>query len=566
MRTHFYGMPTRRDGIGISRFKPHPARHWTTFNAGELVPIWVKEMLPGDNRVVFPSFVVRSQTPIRPVMDDAFLDVFAFYVPNRIVWDHWINFMGENTTSYWVEDQTYRVPQLQSAGSVIVGFQPGSVADHMGLATKIGGKSVSQLPFRGYVKIWNEYFRDQNLMSPAACPTNDTNVQTPTTSAVYSDPWQSAYRGCTLLPVCRIPDYFSTCTPGPLKSTSQVSLRLSDVPVLDNSAAIGGLPSTFEADSGLLTSPKFFIKNAGGTSFDDATGKALGTIASPNLDDSHLASRDAGDGESYSDQTYTALKAMVSTSGISINDLRFAVQLQKLLERDLFGTRYYEILQSHFGVKNPDARLQRPELYAWQRFRLNQNQVVQTSATGSTGTPQGNVSAYSLTVGVPRKFHVPSPEHGFLIVCACIRVVHSYQQNIERFWTRKDRYDFYWNEFQGLGNQPVYTQELYAGADPDQVFGFQEYAADYRFNVNLVTGQMRSNATGTLDSWHYADKYDSVPYLSSAWIQDNSKALIDRTLAVPSSSADQFFGVFDFGGTLDTEVPLYSIPGYVDHF
>lgn len=562
MSTHFYGMPTRRDSIGISRFRPHPARVWTTFNAGSLIPLWVKEMLPGDNRVVLPAFSVRSQTPIHPVMDDAFLDIFAFYVPNRILMDKWVNLMGENTSSYWVEDQTYQVPTVTASSSNIVGFQPGSVADYMGIQTKVGGIEVNALPFRAYSRIWNDYFRDQNLMSPAASPTNQANVQTPTISSVYEDPWQSAYRGCALLPVCRLPDYFSTCTPGPLKATSQVSLRLSDVPVLDNSAAIRGLFSTYTADKSLLTSPKFYHDVS--TSVQPASDQTLVTQIADNDNNGRLASVDNTEGSNTA--TFMALKAMVSMSGININDLRFAVQLQKLLERDLFGTRYYEVLQSHFGVKNPDARLQRPELYAWQRFRLNQNQVVQTSATGSTGTPQGNVAAYSLTVGVPKKFHVPSPEHGFLLVLGCIRVIHSYQQGVDRFWTRKSRYDYYWNEFQGLGNQPVYASEIYGGADADRVFGYQEYAADYRYNVNHVTGQFRSNVTGTLDSWHYADKYDSVPSLGSTWIQDNSKALFDRTLAVTSAVADQFYGVFDFGGTLDTEVPLYSIPGYVDHF
>lgn len=519
-------------------------------------------MLPGDNRVVMPAFSIRSQTPIHPVMDDAFMDIFAFYVPNRILMEKWVNLMGENTSSYWVEEQTYQVPYVQAASSSIVGFQSGSVADYMGLQTKVGGVTVNALPFRAYARIWNDYFRDQNLMSPAACPTNQTSVQTPTLQTTWDDPWQSAYRGCALLPVCRLPDYFSTCTPGPLKATSQVSLRLADVPVLDNSAAIGELTTTYAADKSLITRPKFYHDAT--TTVEPAVGENLETELSDTDGAGRLASAESSSASTT--PTYLALKAMVSQSGININDLRFATQLQKLLERDLFGSRYYEVLQSHFGVKNPDARLQRPELYAWQRFRLNQNQVVQTSATGSTGTPQGNVAAYSLTVGVPKKFHVPSPEHGFLIVLGCIRVVHSYQQGVDRFWTRRSRYDYYWNEFQGLGNQPVYASEIYGGAPSDRVFGYQEYAADYRYNVNHVTGQFRSNATGTLDSWHYADKYDSVPSLGSTWIQDNSKALFDRTLAVTSAVADQFYGVFDFGGTLDTEVPLYSIPGYVDHF
>lgn len=552
MSSHFYSMPVRRDGVAITRFKPHPGRVWTTFNAGTLVPLWVKEMLPGDNRVVIPSFAIRSQTPVRPVMDDAVFDLQLFYVPNRILMDDWVSVMGENKSSYWaVNTAEHLVPKVTATGTSGGGFPFKSVADYMGVPPKVRGLWVNALPFRAYVRIFNDYFRSQDLQPPAACPTNSTNVDMPSTPSVIADPWQSAYRGCALFPVCRLPDYFSTCTPGPLKSTSQVSLRLADVPVLDD-------------PDGTKFRPSFWSKD--GSTYDLTAGKALGTEQSDTSANGQLA--EAGDNlDGTQAPVYQSLKAMVSNSAITINDLRFAVQLQKLLERDLFGTRYTEILQSHFGVKAADSRLQRPELYGWQRYRLNQQQVVQTSASGSSGTPQGNTAAYSLTVGVPKAFKVPSPEHGFLIALGCIRVLsHTYSQGLDRFWHRRERYDYYWNEFQGLGNQAVMATEIFAGADADRIFGYQEYAADYRYNVNKATGEMRPTYITPLDSWHYAEKYDSVPSLDATWIQDNSKALIDKTLAVQSTTADQFFGVFDFGGHLDTEVPMYSIPGFVDHF
>lgn len=551
MSDRFYGMPARRNQLGNTMLRPAPARILTTFDAGYLVPVWSKEMLPGETIQIDPAFVVRSQTPIRPVMDDAYLDLYAFYVPNRLVLDTWEQVMGENKSGYWVDTTDHSVPYLQSAASV--GFLKGSVADYFGLPTGVAGLRVNALRPRMYALIWNEYFRDQNVMSPAACPTNDSGVTSPSS---LSDPILEAYKGGGLLPVCRLPDYFSTSTPGPLKATNVVSVGLPDVPVVGVELA---KPGTGALELNLVDGTSIGADKIVGIQHT-GTSDRLSVYNSPGV-------------SSGSDRIQMHLAAQTSSVGISINDFRFAFQLQKLLERDLFGTRYTEVLQAHFGVHAADSRLQRPELFGWRRYRLNQQQVAQTSATGSTGTPQGNMAAYSLTVGAGAKWKTISPEHGFVIVLGCIRVKHTYSEGISRDWTRFGRYDYAWPEFIGLGNQPVYKNEIKAKAPNDpsvqdkEVWGYQEYGADYRYNPRFTTGEMRPGITGTLDSWHYGDYYGvSRPSLGAAWMADNSKSLIDRTLSVTSAIANQFFGCFDLATEITTWLPMYSIPGYVDHF
>lgn len=559
MADHFYGMPARRNELHNTLMRPAPARVLTTFDAGYLIPLWDREMLPGETIEIDPSFIVRSQTPIHPVMDDAYLDIFCWYCPNRLVQDSWEKVMGGIKFDYW-GDTTEKVVPKVTAGSN--GFLQGSVADYFGLPIGVSGIEVNALPFRMYALIGNEYVRDQNLQPPYACPTNDTDVTSPTT---LSDPVLDAYKGGSLIPMSRLPDYFSTCTPGPLKATNVVSIGLPDVPIVQIAP-----PTT--VDTAGVFSPSWLYEaepsEKPGRLSVDVAGKTLisGDGREPGVPGTYQVSTHSS--LQPDRQMYLALQAATSSVGISINDFRFAVQLQKLLERDLFGTRYTEILKAHFGVTAQDSRLQRPELYGWRRFRLNQQQVAQTSATGSTGTPQGNLSAYSLTVGAGGKWRVLSPEHGHVIICGCIRVKHSYSQGVERKWSRFARYDFAWPEFIGLGNQPVYTKEIAVGlTGSNGVFGYQEYAADYRYNRRIMTGEMRPDATGTLASWHYGDYYQTnAPQLNSTWIADHSKELIDRTLAVTSASANQFFGCFDFATEVSTWLPMYSIPGYVDHF
>lgn len=572
---HFYGMPVADRSYSVNRMKPAPAKIGTTFNAGVLVPLWIKECVPGDRRTVIPAFSLRSQTPLHPVFDDAYLDLFVFFCPARHQWEKFVNAWGElDGDSYWVDSTEYLEPYVQSNSDD--GFLPGTVADYFGLPLGVPGLKVNAIPFRAYVDVWNTYFRDRNTMPAAARPVDSQNVSS-VSSATTPDPWLHAYKGGALLPVCRLPDYFSTSLPGPQRSLNAVTLPLEDVPVVDRGY---GHNTSTHPDSE-FTNPRIYKKVSSGvygpynTDPDFGTSyTTLGVSGGDTTSRSKMLFGIDGSGSAVSSPApaYFALKAQCSNIGISVNDLRFSFALQKSLERMSFSNSYATTLKAFYGIDINDGRLQRPELFGWRRFRLNQNQVAQTSGATEGSTPLGHLAAYSLTVGMSKPFNVPAPEHGYLIALACIRVDHrSYEQGLDRMWTRRDRYDHWNNLFRSLGNQAVMTSEIYAGdsngaVSEDAVWGYQEYGADYRYNVNHMTGEMRVGSSRSLSSWHYGDYYASRPYLSSDWMVDNSKDLIDRTLAVTSASANQFFGVFQFGGVLDTEVSLYSIPGYVDHY
>lgn len=328
MADHFYGMPARRKELGNTLLRPAPARVLTTFNAGYLVPLWDREMLPGETIEIDPSFIVRSQTPIHPVMDDAFLDVYCWYCPNRLVQDSWEKVMGGIKFDYW-GDTTEKVVPKVTAGSN--GFLQGSVADYFGLPIGVPGIEVNALPFRMYALIGNEYVRDQNLQPPYACPTNDTDVTSPTS---LSDPVLDAYKGGSLIPMSRLPDYFSTCTPGPLKATNVVSIGLPDVPIVQIT------PPTTLTTPGVFSPTWLYESNPSdkpGRLDADRSGKLVQSGSYNSGDPVSGSFLNSSSGSSSDVALYLGLQAATSTVGISINDFRFAVQLQKLLERDLFG-------------------------------------------------------------------------------------------------------------------------------------------------------------------------------------------------------------------------------------
>lgn len=559
--SHFYSMPVADRTYSVNRMKPAPAKVLTTFDAGKLVPIWIKECVPGDRRTVIPAFEIRSQTPLHPVFDDAYLDLFIFFCPARHQWEKFVNAWGEiDGDSYWYDSTEYLEPAVVAGAN---GFLPYSVADYFGLPLGVAGIEANALPFRAYVDVWNTYFRDKNTMSAAARPVNSTDVTSPTS---LGDPWLDAYKGGSLLPVCRLPDYFSTSLPSPQRSLAPVTLPLSDVPVGADTLMKSPTSlywSWYDEEHTSWNPLAGGVYKLGAGKFGEGSGPAGNTYQD---DSSELSSS--------STEVYANLKALTSQIGISVNDLRFSFALQKSLERMSFSTTYAETLKAFYGIDINDGRLQRPELFGWRRFRLNQNQVAQTSGATEGSTPLGHLAAYSLTVGMSKPFNVPAPEHGYLMAFCCIRVDHrSYENGLDRMWSRRDRYDHWNNLFRSLGNQAVLTKEIYAGnplthtkIGDDQIWGYQEYGADYRYNINHNTGEMRVGSAKTLASWHYGDYYTLRPYLSRDWMIDNSKDLIDRTLAVTSASANQFFGAFQFGGVLDTEVSLYSIPGYVDHY
>lgn len=552
--SHFAENPTNLY-IQRSRFD-RSSTHKTTFNTGKLVPIYVDEVLPGDTFEMKTSAVVRMTTPIFPVMDNAYMDFYFFFVPNRLLWDHWKEFNGENTSSQWEQIVEYQVPQITPPAT---GWKKGDVADYFGIPTNIGTSSgtwsVSHLPFRAYALIWNEWFRDQNVMTPVLIDTGDATVQ-----GLSGDEngIQASVFGGACLPVSKFHDYFTSALPEPQKGPDVLLPLGKTAPVVTVAPPTRNYPPTHAlhwASENSSTMP-----NIGGLGYTGTMSTGFETVAD--------SASGVGSNTGVKMAPDNLVASLSDATSATINELRLAFQLQKLYERDARGgSRYTEIIRSHFGVISPDARQQRPEYLGGDRIPITVNQVVQTSGTTST-SPQGNVAAYSLTGDVQKSFTKSFTEHGFIIGLACVRTDHTYQQGLERFWSRKNRFDFYWPALSNIGEQAILNKELYlqGNEQDDQAFGYQEAWADYRYKPNRVSGEFRSNnPNGGLDSWHYADYYSERPILSSQWLSE-TKANVDRTLSVQSSVSDQFFGDFAFQCYCTRPMPVYSVPGLIDHY
>ena len=521
----------------------------TSFNAGDIVPFFCEEVLPGDTFNVRSSKVVRMQTLLTPLMDNVYLDTYYFFVPNRLVWLHWKEFNGENTESAWIPTTEYSVPQITAPSG---GWAVGTLADYFGLPTKVAGISVSALPFRAYALVMNEWFRDQNLQDPLVVPVDDATVQGVNTGTFVTD----VAKGGKPYIASKYHDYFTSCLPSPQKGPD-VTLSVAsqgDLPVQTKTAV-----HPFGADYVRWSS---YSTGSANTMFVGSGGDIAGALfpssssATPSI------------GASLSGPTN--LWAINSGNAIvaTINQLRMAFQIQKLYERDARGgTRYIEVLKSHFGVTSPDARLQRPEYLGGNRVPINVNQVIQQSGTGSgADTPQGTVVGMSQTTDTNHDFIKSFTEHGYIIGVMVARYDHTYQQGIERHWSRKTRFDFYWPVFANIGEQAVLNKEIFAqgNAQDDEVFGYQEAWSDYRYKPSRVTGEMRSLYPQSLDVWHLADDYESLPSLSDSWIRED-KNTIDRVLAVKSSVSNQFFADIYVQNRATRPMPMYSIPGLIDH-
>jgi hypothetical protein len=557
--SHFAVNPTRLD-MSRSRFD-RSSSYKTTFNVGQIIPFYVDEVLPGDTFSIDTSKVVRMQTLLTPVMDDIFLDTYYFFVPNRLTWSHWKQFMGENTESAWIPSVEYEVPQLTAPEG---GWNIGTIADYMGIPTGVSGLSVNALPFRAYALIMNEWFRDENLSDPLNIPVTDATVQGVNTGTFVTD----VAKGGLPYTAAKYHDYFTSALPAPQKgpdvtipvaSAVQYPVIPLDKNVSFDSSGIGMRLGDVETSNPVIPSNgTYYPLNYGGGSGSGSplgkTGFYIGSLEN-NPQGSALAPLNlwaVGDG---------------TVQAATINQLRLAFQIQKLYERDARGgTRYIEILKSHFGVTSPDARLQRPEYLGGTRVPVNINQVVQSSSTDASGTPQGNTAAYSLTSDNHSDFTKSFVEHGFLIGVMVARYRHTYQQGLERFWSRKDRFDYYFPVFANIGEQAIKNKEIYAQGTvkDDEVFGYQEAWADYRYRPNRVTGEMRSSAPQSLDVWHLGDDYESLPSLSDSWIREDSKT-VNRVLAVSDNVSAQLFCDIYVRNLCTRPMPLYSIPGLIDH-
>ena len=555
VESHFALNPTRID-LSRSTFDRSSSVK-TSFNAGDIVPFFLEEVLPGDTFNVKSSKVVRMQTLLTPMMDNVYLDTYYFFVPNRLVWQHWKEFNGENTESAWIPETSYEVPQITSPADT--GWAVGTIADYFGIPTGIPNLSVSALPFRAYALVMNEWFRDQNLQDPLVVPLDDATVAGVNTGTFVSD----VAKGGKPYIAAKYHDYFTSCLPAPQKGPDVLipSATAGEYPVVPRSNVV--------PDS-LLDGTRYTAKIYDADDDASKTRAGLGFYVSA---DGSTGTQTTGilntpSGRTGSIPVINNLWAVASGGlGATINQLRLAFQVQKLYERDARGgSRYIEILKSHFGVTSPDARLQRPEYLGGNRVPININQVIQQSGTQSGTTPQGTVVGMSQTTDSHSDFIKSFTEHGFILGVMCARYDHTYQQGLERFWSRKDRFDYYWPVFANIGEQAVKNKEIYAqgNAEDDEVFGYNEAWADYRYKPNRVTGEMRSAYAQSLDVWHLADDYSSRPSLSDSWIRED-KANIDRVLAVQSSVSNQFFADIFVQNRATRPMPVYSVPGLIDH-
>lgn len=558
--SHFSNTPS----IGISRSKfDRSFTHKTTFNTGDLIPIFCDTtIMPGDTVKMKMSSVTRMLTPITPVMDNANLDIYFFFVPYRLVWSHFKNFMGENDTAPWIQETEYEIPQVSfpmasNAGGK-AGWHKGDIADYLGYPTELGitdgsekdKLSASALPFRAYALIWNEFFRDENLQNPV-------NVMKDTDASVYGfsgkktdyDPVVGTSRGGAPLKVCKYHDYFTSCLPGAQKGPA-VTIPLSNDRAY---LKIGGqkIGSLMDYTDFEMTGQDLSV------SMDENSESQTGLNTFTNL---------SGDPLPGGQMAYNFYTDLSQATGATVNALRQCFAIQKFYERQaLGGSRYIEMVKAHFDVTNPDYRVQRPEYLGGKRIPININQVVQSTPTNGETTPLGATGAYSLTADADEMFTKSFTEHGILMGLAAIRTIHTYQQGLNRQYSKKSIFDFYFPEFANLGNQAVLNKEIFMDNQylmNEAAFGYQEAWACERYFPDIVTSSMRSNYNGSLDIWHWADYYNERPYLGDKWISETSEN-IERTLAIQDE--DQFKSDFYFGAVYTRPMPLYSIPGLIDH-
>lgn len=595
--------------------------HKTSFNVGDLVVLGKPiQILPGDTFKVKTSKVARMQTLKTPMMQDIILDTYWFFVPNRLVWNHFKEFMGENNESAWIPETTYTVPQIEAPEG---GWSVGSIADHMDVPPLVDGLSINALPFRGYALIANEWFRSEVVQDPLVIETGDSTVVGSNGSNYISDTAKGGalftanrcfdlFSGATLAPQKGEPvslsilneqeatlpvyasmsvnDYFAPLDSdfkNRVKAASPLFLANADADVATlnnvkyayNAGAIFtkpfenlasttdevGNPIVRAAGSGNPTFPVTYAKNGNLVNpapiYGQNVGQTKGILQGASTQIAEYANASAA----------TPINLVANAQGmlqyITVNDLRQAFQIQRFMEREAYsGSRYIEVLRAHFGVTAYDAVLQRPEYLGGSRIPLNIRQITQTSAT-TDSSPMGDVAGMSVTADSHYDFEKSFTEHGYLFGFVVARYNHVYQQGVPRDYYRKTKYDWFWPEFNSLGNFGIYNGEIYAtGTDTDkEIFGYNEAWYDYRHIPSTVSGMMRSVSGSGLDTWHMADYYSELPTLSAGWLKED-KTNVDRVLTVSSAISDQIFIDIHMDIKATRPMTAYSIPGLIDHF
>ena len=540
-------MVTNLPQIDIQRstFGSKSHRHLMTANAADLNIIYAEEYLPGDTCKMNLASLIREQTPIHPTMDNLVADIYFFSVPRRLTWVHFRNLMGENDSSYWEEENEYEIPQVTSPEGT--GWAKGTLADQLGIRQNVSGLSIDAQYLRSYCLCFNEWFRDENLVEPLNCPKDDVTVA----GSNGTDQTDDCIKGGYPAKVAKLHDVFTSALPEPQKGPDTLIPMGSDAPVVTG--------TEHDVNTGVL----HFVNNDGTKVTDSNNSQNIVVGGSSNNGGTYYGSSATQYGPGMQpDNLWTDLSA---AQAATVNQLRQAFAVQRMYEKDARGgTRYTELIRSHFNVMSPDARQQRPEYLGGKRISLNMTEVVQTSSTDAT-SPQGNVSGMSKTIDSDFMFEHSFTEHGILLGLMCIRNENSYSQGIERKFLRKGKLDFYWPALAHIGEVGIKNVEIFAQgtSEDDEIFGYQEKDYEYRYSKNLITGEFSPDYDTSLDSWHYGDDYEELPTLSQDWITA-SKTNVDRTLAVQSQ--DQFLCDFYFNEEWTRPMPMHGVPGLIDHY